>query len=395
MDVSTTQPRWIDFPVPEYQRRSNRARQLMAQAGVDLLVCTQRENVEYFSGFMTDHWLCRSFPTAAVVLAHDRDPVLVIPTFFAGNAEETSWLDDFETFTEPHANPRGFAGALIAAVSRLGGARARIGIEAGPHLIPTWNSSDHAAFTNAFADHDIVEGGEVIWGCRTIKSDAEIERIRWLAEATSTAISTARKEFRPGMTELDVATALNRAAVDTGAGGLKHVNIRAGLDRYKMADTLPQDRPIRDGEMLLVDVGCGYRSYLTDMAYISHIGHASDRHHQEYATIIAAQNAGLAALRPGVPACDVYRAVLDVLAESSLRTIDMCGHGIGLDVHEPPMLTPHDDMLIEAGMVFALEPWLYDTDGMGYFCVEEQVLVTADGAEVLSCVDRDTLHEIL
>jgi Xaa-Pro aminopeptidase len=182
--------------------------------------------------------------------------------------------------------------------------------------------------------------------------------------------------------------------LDRGADGAAFRNIRAGSERYACSDSLPQKRPISNGDMLLIDIGATYRTYTTDVAYVTHIGPATPEHHKNYELVIRAHEAAIAAAKPGALAKDVFFASLAILEESSLQTLDMCGHAIGMEVHEPPMLTPYDETPLQAGMTLAIEPWLYDTEGLGIFCVEEIVHITEAGAQILSQVPRDTLLEI-
>src|SRR5690606_21179330 len=188
-------------------------------------------------------------------------------------------------------------------------------------------------------------------------------------------ISAARKQLDIGISEQQVAAIVQREMLALGADGAAFRNIRAGRDRYACSDSLPQDRAIGPNEILLIDIGATYRTYATDVAYITHLGPALPARHREYDLVVQAQNAAIEALKPGALASDVFRAAHSILEKSELRALDMVGHGIGLDVHEPPRLTPYDDTELVPGMVFAVEPWLYDPDDLGLFCVEELIAV--------------------
>lgn len=386
--------KWADFPRDEYEQRVERAQRLMAEHDIDVLLLAGKENVEYFSGFQTGHWGSKTFPTAAVLIHRTKDPVLVIPQFFSGNAFAGSWVENLVTIPEPHADPRRFGPTLVSAVRDLAGRTGRIGMEWGTHLVPNWNLEDYELVRRELSSHELVSAAPVIWGTRTIKSIREIDRMRWLTELTDQSIQAARANLEPGQTETQIAARIQQEMVARGADGAAFRNIRAGGDRYACSDSLPQDRPIGDGEILVIDIGATYKTYATDVAYVTHIGRATAEHHRQYDLVIRAHEAALEAAKPGVPAKDVYFAARKILDDSPLRTLDMVGHGIGMDVHEPPMLTPYDETPLEPGMVFAVEPWLYDTDGLGIFCVEEIVLVTEDGAEVLSTIERDALMEV-
>jgi Xaa-Pro aminopeptidase len=97
---SPATPPYADFPTAEYTSRVTRAQQLMRDQGIDVMLLAQRENVEYFSGFLTGHWVSKTFATAVVLLHRNQDPILVIPEFFGGNADKSSWITDRVMFPE-------------------------------------------------------------------------------------------------------------------------------------------------------------------------------------------------------------------------------------------------------------------------------------------------------
>jgi len=155
---------------------------------------------------------------------------------------------------------------------------------------------------------------------------------------------------------------------------------------------LPFERGVRLGEMMVYDIGFGLHNYVSDIAYNTHIGPPTDKHHEVWSVIVRAQEVALAAMRPGVSAREVFTVCHKVMADYGFgRLIDMVGHGIGMDVHEPPILAPYDDRILQPGMVFAVEPWIYDTDGIGVFALEEMVAITEDGVDILSTLPRDEL----
>lgn len=387
--------KWADFPKDEYESRTRRAQELMAKEGLDVVILTSGENVEYFSGFQNGHWNSKSFPTAALLLHRTKDPVLVIPRFFSGTAWSTSWVDDLAIFNEPHAAPRDFGKLLVDAVRSLGGPTATIGFERGTHLSPSWNLDDLAYVTGELASGELRSAAAVIWGTRMIKSERELERMRWLTGITDQAITTVRNALSTGQTEVGIGTSIATEMMQLGADTTSFRNIRAGKDRYHCSDSLPQQRPLIEGDLLIIDTGAKYGAYVTDVAYTTHIGRATSRHHEVYDVVVRAQEAAVEQCRPGVPAREVFLAAARVIEESGLQSLDMIGHGIGMDLHEPVMLTPYNEEPLQAGMVLAVEPWLYDPTGLGVFALEEHVHVTEDAPEMLSGIERNSLLEIV
>ncbi len=395
MTTATTQtptPPWADFPTQEYQARVLTAQAAMSRSGLELLMLTQKENVHYFSGFRCGHWTAKTFSTAVLLIHVSKDPVLVIPDFFAGTARGSSWIAQHAYFVEPHARPRGVAAAVAEAVRGLAGTSPVIGLEWGQNLVSAWNLEDYHAMRELLAGARFTSAAEVLWACRTIKSTREIERLRQITLITERAMVEARDEIRVGMTEAEIAQAVGAAGFRGGADGVAFTNIRAGLERYPSADSVPTDRPVRKGEMLIYDIGLSLRMYMSDIAYSTHIGEPTAKHREVWRNIVKSQDAALAVMRPGARARDVFATCHKVLADYGFgHLIDMVGHAIGLDVHEPPILAPYDDGILKPGMVFELEPWVYDVKGLGVFGLEETVVITEDGCELLSTLPRDEL----
>lgn len=383
---------WADFPAAEYQARVAKAQREMRAAGIDLLVLAQKENVRYFSGFRCGHWIAKTFPTGLLLIHPDRDPVLVTADFFAATARESSWLRDIAFFSDPHSRPRSVQDTVVNAIRELAGPNAVIGLELGHNLVSNWNLADYHAVREALPDAKFVSGADVIWACRMIKSAAEIDRLRTLTHITERAMVATRKQLHEGMTETDVARLTAANGLREGADGVLFLNIRAGQDRYASADAEPVDRPIRNGEMMIYDVGFTLRGYVSDIAYCTYFGKPSPRHHEIYAAVVRSQEAAIAQMRPGASARDPFRAAKQVLVDCGFgRSVDAAGHAVGLDVHEPPILAPFDDHVLEPGMVFEVENWLLSDEQLGVFFFEELVAITEDGHEVLTSLPHDEL----
>ncbi|WP_309064618.1 M24 family metallopeptidase [Microbacterium sp.] len=385
---------WEDFPRDEYESRVRRAQEIMREDGLDVVVITSGENVEYFSGFQNGHWNSKSFPTGALLLHRSKDPVLLIPRFFSGTAWSTSWVDELAIFPEPHAAPRDFGRVLVEAVHRLGGRTAVVGFERGTHMSPGWNLDDLLYVTEQLVSGEMRSAARVIWGVRMIKSPRELDRMRWLTRITDEAITAVRDDLALGQTEREIGNRIAFEIMKRGGDDTSFRNIRAGSDRYHCSDSLPQARPFEEGDLLIIDTGAKYGQYGTDVAYTTLLGKATDRHHEVYDITVRAQDAAVSMCRPGVPAKEVFFAAARIIEESGLPTLDMIGHGIGMDLHEPIMLTPYNDEVLQEGMVLSVEPWLYDPSGLGVFALEEHVIVTDDAPEMLSSIPRDELLEV-
>ena len=150
------------------------------------------------------------------------------------------------------------------------------------------------------------------------------------------------------------------------------------------------DYALREGDALLVDFGAVHEGLCADITRTVFVGRADERQRDIYDTVLAANRAGLAASRPGATAHDVDDAATKVLEASAHaeRILTKTGHGLGRDVHEMPYIVRGNATVLEPGMVFTVEPGLYGPGDFGVR-IEDDVLITADGAESLTSVPRE------
>jgi len=382
------EPNYPNFPKAEIDERCRRVRAAMERDGIDLLLLTGRENVVYFSGLSSMAWVQKGVVPAVVVIAVDADePTMVLPDFWLGTAEKTTWLDDFVLHRASHSDPDDFANLVAQVVRDRGYGSRRIGFEAGHEMLIGMPIGQWEALRGALSGATWVNAGETIWDVRMVKSEAEIERLRRAAVATNTAQEKLRDHLRVGMSELEAGAFLRREMIqdDAGEEDRLFLNFRAGQDRYSMTDTYPKDRPIARGDLLVVDAGIVLDNYASDTARVIAIGEPSELHASVYETVVEARRRALELLEPGIAASDLYRAVRGAFDDAGLPAhIDMVGHGIGLDVHEPPMLSPINDTPIEENMVLCIEPWVTLPNDQGVLVIEDTFAVRPGGYEELT-----------
>jgi Xaa-Pro aminopeptidase len=377
--------KWLDFEESEYRRRVQVAQHAMGETGVSALFLTQRENVEYFSGFMTTHWGSRTFPTAGLVIPAVGELTLVVSDFLQETARSTSPFEIHATFSQPHSHPERFVDSVIESVKAAVPGVGVLGVETGYQLMGQWSISDFQAMKDRMPEIRFQDGDHVVWAVRSQKSEKEIERVEWLSQVTARAVTEVLVHAEPGMTEVDLARDLLLTVIEAGADGLKHLNIRSGLERYGMRDSLPQPRPIQTGEALLINAGASSMGYMSDVGSTRVIGDA-DLYRDDFETLAAAQAAGLAAAKVGATAGDVFSALHQQLERSELRSIAMCGHGMGLAFHEPPVLRPGNDEVLREGMLLGLESWLYDDERRATLCYKSPLVVDEGGSRFLAVV---------
>jgi Xaa-Pro dipeptidase len=375
-------PEHADFPRAEFESRWERARAGMRARSLDALLVTSEANYRYLSGHATQAWVNRARPFFCL-LPRDGDPLVVVGASEASVARQTSWISEVRVFT---ALARPGIDQLTTAVRDRGLGTGRIGCEFGIAQRLGLPLEDFQALQAGLPGAALVDAGELLWALRRVKSPAELAYVRRAAAITSEAVTATLAAVRSGWSERDVYRHLGVEVMRLGADrpGYAPVNADArGPDRLTGG---PTARRLEPGRMVYMGAGCVYHGYWSDQVRIFAVGHASAHQREMYRLMHEAFDRCFAIMRPGVPVGEVMRTSLATLeaggAGAYVGRLGRIGHGTGLDLSEPPSLTMDEPGVLEPGMVLYLEPNFVTPKGN--FLVEDTVLITQDGCELLT-----------
>ena len=228
---------------------------------------------------------------------------------------------------------------------------------------------------------------------RLIKDAGELRIIREAVNLGAGAYRQALKSIRPGVRESEVAGRLELAARQAGAEGMSFDTIVAAGKRSALPHGRASSQPIPSRGFVVVDSGVVLRGYCSDMTRTVHVGPVSREERRWYEAVLKAQLAGIAAAKSGKTAAEVDQACRQVLRSVKLEQFftHSTGHGVGLEIHEPPRLGKGQNEPLEPGMVITIEPGVY-VPGKGGIRIEDMVLVTATGCEVLTPVSKELVE---
>ena len=352
------------IPVPTADRRE-RLLALFDDAEVDGLLVTAATNVGYLTDFTGED--------SALVLTHDRAILVSDGRFTLQLAQE---CPNVEPLIRPIGQPMHEGlGALAKAV----GAR-RIGFESRATTVADFE------LLQAAEGVDLVPTKGLVERLRMVKDAGEIAAIREAIAAAERAFLDLRGWLRPGVTEKAAADFLESAMRAHGASAASFPSIVAVGSRAALPHARPTSETIfTDDSLVLVDWGARGRGYCSDLTRVLTVGDVTRDFERVYRAVLEAQRRAIAAVRPGVEARSIDDAARSVLTDAGLgeRFNHSVGHGIGRDVHEAPVLRHVTETVLEPGMVVTIEPGAYFAE-WGGVRIEDDVLVTADGAEVLS-----------
>jgi len=386
----------------------------MEARGLDILIAATPPNVLYCSGvYSLGQWLMANVQAYALVPKDPAAPPLVVlpisdadlvaerrpplggvcayGTFFveppgvagiepapgalAAEDEELARL----AVQRPAASPQD---ALLDAVRALLPA-ARIGVdEAG---MP---ASVRAQLAAALPGVEIVPAADAIMRARMVKSPAEQARLQRAAHITEEGMMAVIGRLREGMTEREAQRIFEETLVAHGARPVLSVIGFGPHSAYPNAT--PGERRLAPGDIVRFDVGCIYEHYWADLSRCAVFGEPGPRVTEYYRALVIGEDAAIAAVRPGATAGQVFAQAVEAVREAGIPHYrrQHVGHGIGLEVYDPPVLRPGDDTVLEPGMVLNVETPYYEL-GFGGLQIEDVVVVTEDGCQVLTKTPRE------
>jgi Xaa-Pro aminopeptidase len=328
-----------------------------------------------------------------VIPRNSSKPVIsVIPETLVDVSYHSSWVDDVRPWggwRVAGADPDPLTGFQQACKS-LGVENGTIGLELGYGQRIAMSQDDYKALAGGLPGATFVDAGPLLWDLRIIKSPREVEMMRKVCDATDKAFEKGFSAMRPGMTERQVGgIIMSELAVQTDElPGF--IMVRSGEMKYGMVNVAPFEKPMQPGELVVVDVGGNYNYYWSDFMRMASIGEPSAEQKRFFAAEIASQQAGVDVIKPGIKLHEIFDACYNVLMEHGMKEhvpgLERVGHGLGLDVHEPPSIAKGSETIVQPGMILTVEPIFWDRPHhkVGNFALEDVILVTDTGHEVLS-----------
>ncbi|MEM6854561.1 MAG: Xaa-Pro peptidase family protein [Planctomycetota bacterium] len=232
---------------------------------------------------------------------------------------------------------------------------------------------------------------------RAIKTDDEVRLIRKAGKIQQEAFIELLDFIEPGQRESEVAAFLEYRMRALGADGVSFPSIVAADANAALPHAIPGQRKLKKGGIVLIDWGAKYKGYCSDMTRVIALGSMKPKMREIYQVCLEAQLAGIDAIRPGVKLTDVDAAARKIIDDAGYGDYfgHGLGHGIGLDIHEAPRLSPlAGPGVLEPGHVVTVEPGIY-LPGVGGVRIEDDVLVTARGKRVLTDLPKSLESAII
>ncbi|MEM0989729.1 MAG: Xaa-Pro peptidase family protein [Pseudomonadota bacterium] len=369
------------FDAAEFASRTDRAQALMSDHALDALLVTTPQNVRYFTGFDSQFWESPTRPWFVLVPRSGR-PVAIIPEIGAP-AMARSWVEDIRTWPAPVPDDDGIS-LLAAAIADLPKRFGRVGMELGREMSLRMPVTDFLALRDRVGT-ELTDGSPCLWDIRMVKTPAEIARIDHICAIASDAYGALPGWAGPGMTDRQVSARLRQDILARGADNVPFLPAISGPGGIDQIVCGPGDRELTLGDVLFIDTGSTFDGYFCDFDRQYAVGQPADAVARAHETLWQATEAGLQAARPGALTDDLYHAMARILEEAGAPggNVGRLGHGLGLQLTEPPSHRPGDGTTLTQGMVLTIEPGMEYAPGK-MLVHEENIVLTADGAELLT-----------
>lgn len=369
------------FGPSEFATRIERAHEIMRRNELDAVFVTAPPNVRYFTGFDSQFWESPTRPWF-VVVPSSGEPIAVIPEIGAPEMALT-WVKDIRTWPAPVPEDDGIS-LLKATLEGLPRRFGRVGAELGREMSLRMPVVDLLRL-RATLGPEIVDGTPSIWEMRMVKTSAEVDHIRHICTIASDAYEALPSQISIGESEREVTRKLRIDVARRGADATPFMPAISGPGGVPQIVCGPHDRTLEKGDVLFIDTGSTFDGYFCDFDRNYAVGQISAEAARVHEALWLATEAGIAAAVPGATTDEVWGAMSRIIEAAGAigNNVGRLGHGLGLQLTEPPSHRMGDGTTIAENMVLTIEPGMEYAPGK-MIVHEENVVVTRDGPQLLT-----------
>lgn len=342
----------------------------MARLNLDAAYITKPVSIAYLTGFHAE-----PFERLMALVVRPDGGTLIVPAIEREKAsrqvdqvEIVSWRDGQDAF--------GLVRVALEGCAEVGVEKDHMTVQSAERLVART------------AAREMVDVGPEIRRLRRIKSTGEIEKLVRAAAITDATTEAVFARMRPGQTELEISVLIGAAIGELG-GTLAFESLVQSGPNSALPHARPSSRRLAEGDLVLLDFGAAFDGYRADTTRMAVVGEPGAKHREIHGLVLAAHDAAVESVRAGATTGAVDSAARQVIAAAGMgeRFFHRVGHGLGLEAHEEPSLDPGSATVMEVGMVFTIEPGIYEP-GWGGVRIEDDVVVERGGCRVLTQADR-------
>ena len=367
------------FPKVEFEARLALIQKAMAADDIDVLLLTQEHDIRYVTGFMTPFWQSPTRPWFVVVPASGL-PQAVIPTI-GREVMKRCFTGAVHCFAAPSNTDEGVA-LLGRVIADLAGNEPVMGMMIGAETKLMMPLMDMEVLIDAIGQPELVDATEILRATRMVKSPLEIAKLRHICGLASDVFNAMPEWLAVGQSLRSVFSSFKIKALESGIDDVSYLVGNAGFGGYDDIISPPDESPLADGDVLMLDTGCVWDGYFCDFDRNYGFGAVSQEALEAYSLLWQATEDAIESLKPGMTSAELF-GIMQSRLGSADDDVGRFGHGLGIQLTEPPSHISWDETVLTENMVLTLEPSL-PLSGGKMMVHEENILLTAEGAVLLS-----------
>ena len=369
------------FADEEFENRTLRAQEIMHKYELDGILLTTPQNIRYFTGYDSQFWESPTRPWFVIVPLSGK-PIAIVPEIGASEFNKT-WLDEIKTWPSPRPEDEGIS-LLKSNLENLKKTFGQIGLELGSEIALRMPVRDFIKLKE-IVNTNLVDGSDAIWDMRMIKTNEEIKKIKFICSIASDAYNALPSTLSIGNTEREAVHKLKMDILNKGADSVPFMPGISGKGGVPQIVCGPTDRILDDGDILFIDTGSTFDGYFCDFDRNYAFGKVTSDVEKVYHVLWQATEVGIKTAIPGATTNDIFNAMNKIIQDNGAigNNVGRLGHGLGLQLTEPPSHRIGDKTIIKENMVLTIEPAMEYAPGK-MLVHEENIVIQKDGAELIT-----------
>ena len=369
------------FADEEFENRTLRAQEIMHRYELDGILLTTPQNIRYFTGYDSQFWESPTRPWFVIVPLSGK-PIAIVPEIGASEFNKT-WLNEIKTWPSPRPEDEGVS-LLKSNLENLKKTFGQIGLELGSEIALRMPVRDFIKLKEV-VNTNLVDGSDAIWDMRMIKTNEEIKKIKFICSIASDAYNALPSALSMGNTEREAVHKLKMDILSRGADSVPFMPGISGQGGVSQIVCGPTDRILDDGDILFIDTGSTFDGYFCDFDRNYAFGKVTSDVEKVYHVLWQATEVGIKTAIPGATTNDIFNAMNKIIQDNGAigNNVGRLGHGLGLQLTEPPSHRYGDKTIIKENMVLTIEPAMEYAPGK-MLVHEENIIIQKDGAELIT-----------
>ena len=369
------------FADEEFENRTLRAQEIMHEYQLDGILLTTPQNIRYFTGYDSQFWESPTRPWFVIVPLSGK-PIAIVPEIGESEFKKT-WLDEIKTWPSPRPEDEGVS-LLKSNLENVKKTFGQIGLELGSEMALRMPISDFLKLKEVVGTN-LVDGSNAIWDMRMIKTNEELKKIKFVCSIASDAYNALPSTLSIGNTEREAVHKLKIDILNRGADSVPFMPGISGQGGVSQIVCGPTDRILDDGDILFIDTGSTFDGYFCDFDRNYAFGRVASDVEKVYQILWQATEIGIKTAIPGATTNDIFNAMNKVIQDGGTigNNVGRLGHGLGLQLTEPPSHRLGEKTVIKENMVLTIEPAMEYAPGK-MIVHEENIIIQQDGAELIT-----------